>query len=67
LEFFSNPKGDEGQKFIGQQSATTNTFGDATFTFKPNKKVATGQKITVTAADSAGNTSEFSAPKKVAS
>ena len=67
IRFFSNPSGtDEGKKFIGQKSVTTDSFGNVTFTFSPANKVAAGQNITATATASAG-TSEFSAPKKVAS
>ena len=66
VQLFSNASGDESQKFIGQTSVTTDDSGNATFTFKPSKKVGGGQKITATATDtSAQNTSEFSAAKKV--
>ena len=67
IRYFSNPSGtDEGKKFIGQKSVTTNSSGNVTFTFSPANKVAAGQNITATATASEG-TSEFSAPKKVAS
>jgi hypothetical protein len=68
LQFFSNPSGgDEGQKFIGGTSVTTDASGDATFSFKPAQKVSKG-KITATARDSSSlNTSEFSAARKVVS
>ena len=43
------------------------TSGNATFAFKPKKKVGVGRTITATATNEfTGDTSEFSAPKKVA-
>jgi parallel beta-helix repeat protein len=63
VQFFSNPSGNEGKKFVGQQVVSTDASGNATFTFKPAAKVAVGQMITATA--SADDTSEFSAPRKV--
>ena len=67
LRFYSNPSGtDEGKKFIGQKSVTTDASGNASFTFQPASKVATGQTITATATNtSTHDTSEFSAPRKV--
>ena len=68
VEFFSNPAGtDEGKIFVGQKSVTTDGSASATFSFSPASKAALGQNITATATDPAGNTSEFSAPKTVAS
>jgi hypothetical protein len=68
VQFFSNPSGaDEGKVFIGSKSVTTGSLGNASFTFKSVSKVAKGRTITATATDPAGNTSEFSAPKTVAS
>jgi hypothetical protein len=69
IEFYSNPSGtNEGKKFIGEKIVKTDGNRNATFTFSPASKVALGQNITATAADaSSNNTSEFSAPKKVAS
>jgi hypothetical protein len=65
MQFFSNASGNEGQRFIGQVSLTTDTNGNASFTFKPAQKVRKG-KITATATETASkNTSEFSAAKKV--
>ena len=70
IQFFSNPSGNEGQKFIGQKAVNTDASGNATFTFKPNKKVAAGRTITVTATRNAfdlpSDTSEFSVPRTVA-
>ena len=67
MEFFSNPaeSKDEGKVFLGEQSVTTDASGKATFTFKPQAKVPRGQFVTATANDSSGNSSEFSAAKKV--
>jgi parallel beta-helix repeat protein len=67
VQFFSNPSGNEGKKFIGQKSVTTNGSGSVSFTFSPASKVAVGQTITATATDTSNNTSEFSAPRTVAS
>jgi CSLREA domain-containing protein len=68
LQFFSNPSGNEGRKFIGQKSVSTGGSGNASFIFSPAQKVAVGQTITATATKtSTGDTSEFSAPKTVAS
>lgn len=68
IQFFSNPSGNEGQKFIGQKSVTSDASGNATFTFSPASKVAVGRAITATATnENTGDTSEFSTPKKVAS
>jgi hypothetical protein len=66
IQFFANPSGNEGKKFIGQTGVITDGSGNATFTFTPTAAVAVGQTITATATDSAlSNTSEFSAPRKV--
>ena len=71
IEFYSNPSGNEGKKFIGQKSiVNTDPSGEATFTFSPSTKVPAGQTITATARSvnldaSNGDTSEFSAPKTV--
>ena len=68
VQFFSNPSGDEGRNFIGKKNVTADAFsGNASFTFSPATAVAAGQTITATATDlRGGNTSEFSAAKKVA-
>jgi trimeric autotransporter adhesin len=70
IQFFSNPSGtNEGKSFIGQKKGlTVDGSGKGSFTFSPVSKVAVGQAITATATnDDSGDTSEFSAPKKVAS
>ena len=62
---FSNPKGtDEGKKFIGQKKVSTDASGNVSFT-KALPRVGVGKTITATATGPGGNTSEFSAPKKV--
>jgi hypothetical protein len=64
VQFFSGPAMDlEGKKFLGQKSVTTDASGNASFTFKTMKKIA--GEATATATDAGGNTSEFSAAKKV--
>jgi len=67
VRFFSNPSNDnEGKRFIGKMSVDTDENGNTdTFTFSPANTVAQGQKITATATDPGGNTSEFSAPREV--
>jgi CSLREA domain-containing protein len=66
VEFFSNPSGDEGQKFIGSKNVSTDGLGDAEITFSPTTAVAVGQQITATATRiSTGDTSEFSAAQEV--
>ncbi len=65
IQFFSNPVGGEGKRFVGQKSVTTNANGNVSFEFQPAQAVPTGQTVTATATDPGGNTSEFSAPKSV--
>ena len=69
IEFFSNPSGtDEGKKFIGKKSLTTDASGNASFAFVPATAVSVGQTVTATAtSDATHDTSEFSAPRKVTS
>jgi CSLREA domain-containing protein len=67
IEFFSNPSStNEGKKFVGQKSVTTDGSGNATYTFSPAAKVPVGQTITATATGPSGDTSEFSGPRTVA-
>jgi hypothetical protein len=66
LEFFANPPGgDEGKTFLGQKAVATDGTGVAHFTFHPGGSVPAGNRITATATDLKGNTSEFSAPRPV--
>jgi hypothetical protein len=67
IQFFSNPSGNEGKKFIGQKVTSPDASGKASFTFSPATRVPVGQTVTATATDGQGNTSEFSAPRTVAS
>jgi len=68
LQFFSNPKGNEGKKFIGQKRVSTDDVGKVTFTFRPQKPTRVKNTVTATATRSAtGDTSEFSSPRKVVS
>jgi CSLREA domain-containing protein len=69
VQFFSNPAGtNEGRVFIGQRSVTTDKFGDITFTFKPQSKVAVGRTITATDTRAlTHDTSEFSGARTVTS
>jgi CSLREA domain-containing protein len=69
VQFFSNPSGtNEGRKFIGQKSVTTDALGNVTFGFSPATKVSVGRTITSTATRATTHdTSEFSAPRTVAS
>ncbi len=73
IEFFANAAGDasgsgEGQNFIGAINATTLANGNATFTnIALPAIVPAGQKISATATDPTGNTSEFSATNTAAS
>lgn len=49
-----------------QKSVTTDSGGDASFTFKTTKKVPKGQVVTATATNqSTGDTSEFSEAEDV--
>jgi CSLREA domain-containing protein len=67
LQFFSNPSGaDEGKKLLFSKTVTTDGSGNASFAFATTKQVKLGQNITATATKgSTGDTSEFSAPRKV--
>ena len=68
IEFYSNPSGGEGKKFVGDKVVSTNASGNVSFTFSPANAVTAGQTVTATASgdrNGPGGTSEFSAPKKV--
>jgi CSLREA domain-containing protein len=68
IQFFSNPSGtEEGKKFLGQKSVSTDASGNATFSFSPAQKVGVQRTVTATTTNPAGSTSEFSAPRTVAS
>ena len=64
-EFFSNPQcnplgAGEGKTFLGAQIVTTDTAGNAPFSFSSPTLVPVGTVITATATDTGNNTSEFS-------
>lgn len=64
LEFFSSDSADasgfgEGQTFLGFLDITTDSAGDATFSFTTNP-VPAMKVLTATATDASSNTSEFS-------
>ncbi len=64
IEFFGNPAADpsgagEGQDFLGSTTATTDTNGNASFTFAAPLPSA-DHVVTATATDPQNNTSEFS-------
>ena len=68
IQFFSNPSGtEEGKKFLGQKSVSTDASGNATFSFSPAQKVGVQRTVTATTTNPAGSTSEFPAPRTVAS
>jgi hypothetical protein len=67
IQFFSSlpaladPSGfGEGKTFIAQRSVTTNRNGNAPFEFVPKQSVPVGNKVTATATNGGGSTSEFS-------
>ncbi len=67
LDFYSNPacanrpqEFVEGQEYIGSKQVTTNGSGDASFDITLPVNVEPGARITATATDPDGNTSEFS-------
>ncbi len=66
VQFFANPTGNEGKKFIGQKRVTTNLEGKVSFTFSPAREVGVGKPVTATVTGPEG-TSEFSAPRTVVS
>jgi trimeric autotransporter adhesin len=66
IEFFSNPSGNEGKKFIGNKAVSTNSSGNVVFSFVFSQAVPAGQRITATATNVVdANTSEFSGSRPV--
>lgn len=67
MQFFSNPSGGdaEGKTFLGEKTVTTDSGGNASFSFTAPTAVPDGT-ITATATSAEGDTSEFSAPIAVA-
>jgi len=67
LEFFATPVSGslapgEGQTYVGSTSVKTDGNGDVSFNAMFSIPVSPGRAISATVTDSAGNTSEFSAP-----
>jgi len=70
LEFFANTAADpsgygEGERWVGSILVNTDTNGEGSFVATLNELIPVGQRITATATDAAGNTSEFSVPQSV--
>jgi hypothetical protein len=66
VQFFSNAQCDtngfgEGQNLVGSATVPTNAAGHADFDVLLSSQVPPGYRVTATATDSDGNTSEFSA------
>jgi hypothetical protein len=67
LDFYTNPSGDataarpQGRSYVGSMTIATNVQGNAGFSF-PYVANALQPFVTVTSTDTAGTTSEFSAP-----
>lgn len=69
VDFYASASADpsgygEGEVYLGTQSITTDSSGNASFAFTL-PSVALGQSITATATDAEGNTSEFSQARAV--
>jgi titin len=55
----------EGQRYLGTAVVTTDANGNAQFVVELSAATTAGELVTATATDSAGDTSEFSAARKV--
>ena len=67
IQFFGSPGPQtdpsgfgEGRTFLGQRSVTTNANGNASFEFVSDRLVPVANRVTATATNGGGNTSEFS-------
>jgi hypothetical protein len=63
IQFFSNTAADlsgygQGQTYVGSTTVTTNSSGNASFTFVAPSNIV-GQSLSATATDASGDTSEF--------
>jgi CSLREA domain-containing protein len=70
LDFYANRAPDpsgfgEGERYLGSTSITTDAAGNASFDVRLNAATQTGEWITATATESGGDTSEFSAAKRI--
>jgi hypothetical protein len=67
VQFLSNPEGtNEDKNLLFSKSASTKGTGNATLSYSTKKAIRLGQNTAVTATNtSTGNTSEFSAARKV--
>jgi hypothetical protein len=72
LDFYANQAADpsgfgEGQRYLGSLQVTTDNLGNASFDGSLPFATAGGERVTATATDAAGNTSEFSRATSAAS
>ncbi|MFK8021832.1 MAG: PKD domain-containing protein [Pseudomonadales bacterium] len=66
LEYFSNPiAGNEGRTYLDSDTITLDGSGNQTIASNFVANVTPGEFVTVTATDSAGNTSEFSNSQQI--
>jgi hypothetical protein len=71
LDFYANTEADpsgygEGERWLGSATVTTDAAGNASFNVLVPGATGTGEFLTATATDAAGNTSEFSGAIAVA-
>jgi hypothetical protein len=45
IQFYSNPSGEEGKRFIGEKTVVALVGGQVSFTFTPSQTVAVGQNF----------------------
>ena len=66
VRYFSTAQNDtEGQQLIGSTTVITDANGNGSFSISTLQPIPAGRRITATATDPGGNTSEFSAPRTV--
>jgi hypothetical protein len=70
LDFYASPTPDpsffgQGQRYLDSATVTTDATGNAAFAVNLSAPTSTGEWITATATDPAGNTSEFSQARQV--